>query len=104
MTDWGISARRRNDHEPAAGDENCRPRTMYGCRMAAGILQAYPRVWQSQARFPMTRHLLTGLALLAAASLAAPTVGHAQAFKVEKFDIKGDGGTDYVAVEAATGA
>jgi hypothetical protein len=26
-----------------------------------------------------------------------------QAFKVEKFDIKGDGGTDYVTVEAATG-
>jgi hypothetical protein len=24
----------------------------------------------------------------------------AQTFKVEKFDIKGDGGTDYVAVEA----
>jgi hypothetical protein len=24
-------------------------------------------------------------------------------FKVEKFDIKGDGGTDYVAVESATG-
>jgi len=26
-----------------------------------------------------------------------------QSFKVEKFDIKGDGGTDYVAVESATG-
>src|SRR6202043_49661 len=26
-----------------------------------------------------------------------------QTFKVEKFDIKGDGGTDYVAVESATG-
>ena len=43
------------------------------------------------------------LAVLSAASLAAPSVGHAQTFKVEKFDIKGDGGTDYVAVEAATG-
>ena len=51
----------------------------------------------------MTRHVLATLALLSAASLAAPRVGHAQAFKVEKFDIKGDGGTDYVAVEAATG-
>jgi DNA-binding beta-propeller fold protein YncE len=30
-------------------------------------------------------------------------IGHAQTFKVEKFDIKGDGGTDYVAVEPATG-
>ena len=39
-----------------------------------------------------------------AASLAAPRLGaRANAFKVEKFDIKGDGGTDYVAVEAATG-
>jgi DNA-binding beta-propeller fold protein YncE len=29
--------------------------------------------------------------------------GHAQSFKVEKFDIKGEGGTDYVTVEPATG-
>jgi DNA-binding beta-propeller fold protein YncE len=51
----------------------------------------------------MTRHLLAVLAFLSATSLAVPGVGHAQTFKVEKFDIKGDGGTDYVAVEAATG-
>src|SRR4029453_12556953 len=51
----------------------------------------------------MTRQVLTALALLSAAGLAAPGVGDAQAFKVEKFDIKGEGGTDYVAVEAATG-
>src|SRR5258707_2856424 len=51
----------------------------------------------------MTRHLLTALAVLSAASLAAPSIGHAQTFKVEKFDIKGEGGTDYVAVESATG-
>ena len=51
----------------------------------------------------MTRHLLTTLIVLSAASLAAPAVGHAQTFKVEKFDIKGEGGTDYVAVEASTG-
>jgi len=51
----------------------------------------------------MTRQVLTALALLSAAGLAAPGVGYAQAFKVEKFDIKGEGGTDYVAVEAATG-
>jgi hypothetical protein len=31
------------------------------------------------------------------------STGRAQTFKVEKFDIKGDGGTDYVTVEAATG-
>jgi DNA-binding beta-propeller fold protein YncE len=51
----------------------------------------------------MTRHLLIALAFLSTASLALPGVGHAQTFNVEKFDIKGDGGTDYVAVEAATG-
>jgi DNA-binding beta-propeller fold protein YncE len=51
----------------------------------------------------MTRHLLIVLAFLSTASLGVPGVGHAQTFKVEKFDIKGDGGTDYVAVEAATG-
>jgi DNA-binding beta-propeller fold protein YncE len=51
----------------------------------------------------MTRHLFAVLAFLSAAGLAAPTVVHAQTFNVEKFDIKGDGGTDYVAVEAATG-
>src|ERR1700686_10775 len=53
--------------------------------------------------FRMTRHLLLVLAFLSAASLAAPGVGHAQTFQVQKFDIKGEGGTDYVAVEAATG-
>ena len=29
--------------------------------------------------------------------------GWAQTFKVEKFDLKADGGTDYVSVESATG-
>src|SRR5258706_10794818 len=51
----------------------------------------------------MTRRVLTAIAVLFASTLAAPTIGQAQTFKVEKFDIKGDGGTDYVAVEAATG-
>src|SRR2546425_5823072 len=51
----------------------------------------------------MIRRLLTAVAIFSAASLATPSVGHAQTFKVEKFDIKGEGGTDYVAVEAATG-
>ena len=49
----------------------------------------------------MTRHLLT--AVIFATSLLTPNIGHAQTFKVEKFDIKADGGTDYVAVESATG-
>src|ERR1700687_4624960 len=51
----------------------------------------------------MTGRLLTAAGVLFATSLAAPAVGHAQTFRVEKFDIKGDGGTDYIAVEAATG-
>ena len=61
------------------------------------------RVAQPRTRPRMTRRFLTALAVLSAVSLAAPGSAHAQTFKVEKFDIKGDGGTDYVAVEAATG-
>src|SRR5438552_10445628 len=51
----------------------------------------------------MPRHVVTACAVLSAVSLFAPGVGRAQTFKVEKFDIKGEGGTDYVSVEAATG-
>src|SRR5690242_14214005 len=51
----------------------------------------------------MFQRLLTPIAVLFAVTFAIPTIGHAQALKVEKFDIKGDGGTDYVAVESATG-
>jgi len=51
----------------------------------------------------MTRRLLTAFVVLSASILIAPGAGRAQTFKVEKVDIKGDGGTDYVAVEAATG-
>src|SRR3984893_12294496 len=51
----------------------------------------------------MTKHLITAAAVLFAGTLLAPKMGQAQTFKVEKFDIKGDGGTDYVAVESATG-
>src|SRR3954451_583845 len=50
----------------------------------------------------MTSHFLRTLAL-AATIVATPIGGLAQTFKVEKHDIKGEGGTDYVAVEAATG-
>jgi DNA-binding beta-propeller fold protein YncE len=42
-------------------------------------------------------------ALLVTATIVASGTALAQTFKVEKFDIKGDGGTDYVAVESATG-
>src|SRR4029077_11573029 len=51
----------------------------------------------------MTKRFLFTLAMLGAAGLARPDAGFAQTFKVEKFDIKGEGGTDYVAAEPATG-
>ena len=51
----------------------------------------------------MIKRLLTVTLVLIAISLVAPNIGRTQTFKVEKFDIKGDGGTDYVAVESATG-
>src|SRR6476620_11946303 len=50
----------------------------------------------------LTVHAI-GIALIA---LLAAIVAHpiaAPAFKVDKYDIKGDGGTDYVTVESATG-
>src|SRR3954447_19443567 len=51
----------------------------------------------------MKKHLLSALIVLCAASLGTPVIGQAPTFKVEKVDIKGDGGTDYVTVEPATG-
>ena len=51
----------------------------------------------------MARRVRVTLAVLVALSALVPGVAHAQTFKVEKFDIKGDGGTDYVSVDAATG-
>ncbi len=50
----------------------------------------------------MTRHL-SFIALLSILGLVTPLTARAQAFKVDKVDIKGDGGTDYVTVEPATG-
>ena len=47
----------------------------------------------------MFRHWLTAPALFLTLGLTA----QAQTFKMEKFDIKGDGGTDYVTAEAGTG-
>jgi DNA-binding beta-propeller fold protein YncE len=51
----------------------------------------------------MIQRSLSALAILAAIAFPAPVAGQAQTFKVEKYDIKGEGGTDYVAVEPATG-
>src|SRR6202051_3309352 len=67
--------------------------------LCEGSARVFATLWRPR----MTRRLRTALAVLSAVALAAPLVGHAQTFKAEKFDIKGDGGTDYVAVEAATG-
>src|SRR5678815_5127520 len=49
----------------------------------------------------MKRSLTTGLVFLFVA--LGLVSAQAPAFKVDKYDIKGDGGTDYVAVESATG-
>lgn len=51
----------------------------------------------------MTHRSLLAFAVLAAAGAGLAPFAHAQTFKVSKFDIKGEGGTDYVAVEAGTG-
>ena len=42
-------------------------------------------------------------ALCIVAALAVPGVGRAQTFKVAKYNIGGDGGTDYVTAEPGTG-
>src|SRR5436190_14847546 len=51
----------------------------------------------------MTRRFLRALLSVAVVTVIVPGVGQAQTFKVDKFDIKGDGGTDYVAVQPETG-
>ena len=51
----------------------------------------------------MTRTSAPIRAALAAAVLAIPGVAGAQTFKVEKYNIGGEGGTDYVTAEAGTG-
>jgi DNA-binding beta-propeller fold protein YncE len=63
-----------------------------------GLIGLFYTGWDSQ-EIIMTRHFLAAPAVLFAISLC----GNAQNFKMEKWDIKGEGGTDYVAVEAATG-
>jgi hypothetical protein len=50
----------------------------------------------------MFRHRLAAPALLLIA-LALPSAAQAQTFKVEKWNIGGEGGTDYVTAEAGTG-
>jgi DNA-binding beta-propeller fold protein YncE len=55
-------------------------------------------------RLDMTKHRCVCIVVvLLGLMLVIPARGSAQTFKVEKFDIKGEGGTDYVTVEPATG-
>ena len=51
----------------------------------------------------MTRRRLVPLALMFAATLALPSPGQAQSFKVARFSIGGEGGTDYLTAEPGTG-
>ena len=51
----------------------------------------------------MTRRVLAALVFGTAATVSAPVIAQAPHFAVEKVDIKGEGGTDYVTVEPATG-
>ena len=50
-----------------------------------------------------TRHHIRFAVGLLVAAVMAPWLASAQSFKVQKFDIKGEGGTDYVTAEAGTG-
>lgn len=50
----------------------------------------------------MTRRTISA-ALLLATALVLPTTARAQTFKVEKWNIGGDGGTDYLVAEPGTG-
>ena len=51
----------------------------------------------------MNKPALLLLAFLSAAALSWPSAGSAQAFKVAKYSIGGDGGTDYLTAEPGTG-
>jgi WD40 repeat protein len=51
----------------------------------------------------MTTRISIPTTLLVAVALLSPGVGHAQTFKVEKFSVGGEGGTDYLTAEPGTG-
>src|SRR6185437_4787013 len=73
-----------------------------GCLPSVHRLRIRVAAFGQRKELRMTTRVLAALVSLAATA-ATPVVAHAQNFKVEKFDIHGDGGTDYVAVESATG-
>ena len=51
----------------------------------------------------MKKRVVIAPVVLIAVALASPSTGHAQTFKVEKFSIGGEGGTDYLTAEPGTG-
>ena len=51
----------------------------------------------------MIRRALVVSTLVTVVALASPRDGAAQSFKAEKFNIGGEGGTDYIVAEAGTG-
>src|ERR1043166_6708416 len=51
----------------------------------------------------MKPHLLIAFAAASLAGVLHAASSGAPSFKVDKYDIKGDGGSDYVSVESATG-
>jgi ribosomal protein L24E len=51
----------------------------------------------------MSRYSLVATAVLVVTGLTAPVVGQAQTFKVQKYSIGGEGGTDYLNAEPGTG-
>src|SRR6266849_2420349 len=51
----------------------------------------------------MNKPSIQALAVLVGAALAWPSVSPAQTFKVAKYSIGGDGGTDYLLAEPGTG-
>ena len=50
----------------------------------------------------MTKQSFVVSAALVVAALASPGIAHAQTFRVEKFNIGGEGGTDYIVAEPGT--
>jgi len=53
--------------------------------------------------FPVTKPFLSVAVAGFVAIVTCPSVSHAQAFKVDRFSIGGDGGTDYLTAEPGTG-
>src|SRR5450432_4255196 len=63
-------------------------------------MQSHP---PPQGSCPMSRYSLVAPLLVVGALLASPHAALSQTFKVEKFNIGGEGGTDYLTAEPGTG-